>query len=93
MQEGLLNDPVRCAKWSKEVGADLADSNVLASLMLKSALMENPESVILFSSKSQEHMRRNVETACDTALEAPAKNFYSVVQATAKHRRTVEAGG
>jgi aryl-alcohol dehydrogenase-like predicted oxidoreductase len=90
---GLLEDRVRCAKWSETVGADLADGCVLASLMLKAALMENPESVILFSSKNPEHIRRNVETAGDAALEAPAKKLYGVVQAQAKGRRAIEAGG
>jgi len=90
---GLLEDKVRCGKWSETVGADLADGCVLASLMLKSALMENPQSVILFSSKSPEHIRRNAETAGDAALEAAAKKLYGVVQAQAKGRRAIEAGG
>src|ERR1035437_4782456 len=46
----LVREKTRCAEWSHEVGADLADRAALAALMLKAALVENPESVVLFSS-------------------------------------------
>ena len=48
--------------------------------MLKAALVEYPESVILFSSKSHTHIRHNVEVAGDESLEAPARRLYSLVQ-------------
>jgi hypothetical protein len=67
-------------RWSEKVGADLADREVLASLMLKAALVENPESVILFSSKSAVHMQHNVKVAGDGTLEAPARRLYELVQ-------------
>jgi D-threo-aldose 1-dehydrogenase len=93
LSTGLIEDKARCAKWSEAVGADLSDSSVLASLMLKASLIENPESVILLSSKDPAHMRRNVSVAGDAALEAPAKKLYGMVQAAAKGRRAIEAGG
>jgi aryl-alcohol dehydrogenase-like predicted oxidoreductase len=76
----LVQEKARCAEWSREVGADLADRAALAALMLKAALEENPESVILFSSKRPAHIRRNVEVAADAALEAPARRLYALVQ-------------
>ena len=93
LYERLLADKVRTPRWSEVVGADLLDRGVLASLMLKAALVENPESVILFSSKSAEHIRRNVEVAEDATLEAPARRLYELVQTAAKGVRAVEAGG
>jgi len=93
LHAGLLEDKKRCAQWSEAVGADLADRDVLASLMLKAALVENPASVVLFSSKDAGHIRRNVEIAGDGALAAPARRLYGVVQTAAKDRRTIEAGG
>ena len=89
----LLVDRKRCARWSDEVGVDLADRETLAGLMLKAALIENPESVVLFSSKSAAHMRRNVAVAEDATLEAPARKLYGVVQAAARGLRAIEAGG
>ena len=80
LQVQLAREKKWCAEWSDEVGADLADRGVLASLMLKAALNENPESVILFSSKRAEHIRHNVEVAGDAALEAPARRLYALVQ-------------
>jgi len=76
----IEKDKARAARWSERVGADVGDREVLASLMLKAALVENPESVILFSSKSPAHMRHNVDVAGDTALEGPALRLYALVQ-------------
>lgn len=76
----LAADAGRCKRWSDEVGAELADAEVLAALMLKASLVRNPESVVLFSSKNAEHIRHNVEVAEDAALEGPAQRLYAVVQ-------------
>lgn len=76
----LIGDRVRAVRWSEIVGADLADRELLASLMLKAALVENPQSVILFSSKSHAHMRHNVEVAGDGSLDSPARRLYALVQ-------------
>ncbi len=75
------------------MGADLGNREVLAGLMLKAALVENPASVVLFSSKDPSHMQRNVEVAGDAALVEPAKRLYEVVQAEARELRETEAGG
>jgi D-threo-aldose 1-dehydrogenase len=76
----LVQEKARSAEWSEKVGADLTDREVLASLMLKAALVENPESVLLFSSKSPAHIERNVKAAADSTLEGPARRLYSLVQ-------------
>ena len=89
----MVADRAQCAVWSQEVGADLADKETLAELMLKAALVENPKSVVLFSSKSAAHMKRNVEVAGDASLDGPARRLYGVVQSAAKAARETEAGG
>ncbi len=48
--------------------------------MLKAALVENPDSIILFSSKSAAHIEHNVRVAADSTLEDPARKFYSLIQ-------------
>lgn len=80
LHAGLISDQARAKRWSEEVGADVADREVLASLMLKAALVENPASPILFSSKSAFHMRNNVRVAGDGSLEAPARSLYALVR-------------
>jgi aryl-alcohol dehydrogenase-like predicted oxidoreductase len=77
---GLVQDKARSARWSEQVGADLCDGEVLASLMLKAALVENSQSIILFSSKSAEHIQHNADVAGDVTLEAPARRLYALVQ-------------
>jgi aryl-alcohol dehydrogenase-like predicted oxidoreductase len=80
LYSGLVQDKARAKRWSDEVGLDLGRREVLAGLMLKAALVENPKSPILFSSKSPVHMRVNVDVAGDSSLEAPARVLYALVQ-------------
>ena len=83
LHAALLLDRERCSRWSEETGTDLADAHVLAKLMLKAALVLNPESVILFSSRNEKHIRENVALAEDETLSAPALALYGIVQAQA----------
>jgi aryl-alcohol dehydrogenase-like predicted oxidoreductase len=80
LHAGLVANKTRAKLWSDRVGADVAEREVLAALMLKAALMENPASPILFSSKSPAHMRENVRVAGDASLEAPARALYALVR-------------
>ncbi|HXE06704.1 MAG TPA: aldo/keto reductase [Acidobacteriaceae bacterium] len=80
LHSSIASDPGRAARWSRDAGADLSDPEMLAALMLKAALEENPHSVILFSSKNPAHMQRNVHTAEDGALAEAARRLYAVVQ-------------
>jgi D-threo-aldose 1-dehydrogenase len=80
LHAGLIADKARAKRWSESVGVDVADREVLAALMLKAALVENPASPILFSSKTPAHMRENVRVAGDASLEAPARALYALVR-------------
>ena len=70
-----------CQRWSQTVNADLNNPEILGGLMLKAALVLNPASIILFSSKNPAHIQANVDTAADPALEAPARQLHALVQA------------
>ncbi len=83
LHEALTEDRARCERWSAHCGADLNKGEVLARLMLKAALMCNPESVILFSSKRREHVLENAELVDDRALEEPALRLYALVRTEA----------
>lgn len=76
----LAADPDRCRRWSEATSTDLADREALAHLMLKAALVMNPASVILFSSKNPAHIRANADLVRDGALAAPAARLYELVQ-------------
>ena len=78
---GMLRaKPEECGRWSKEIGAELADSHLLARLMLKASYVLNPASILLFSSKNAEHIHANVATAEDASLEEPARRLYGLLQ-------------
>jgi D-threo-aldose 1-dehydrogenase len=73
------NEPL-CQRWSASTNTDLSNPEALAHLMLKTSLVLNPTSIILFSSKKPAHIQANVRTAADTSLELPARQLYNLVQ-------------
>lgn len=74
--------------WSRAVGLDLAQKKLLASLMLKGALVMNPDSIILVSSKEPRRIASNVAIAEDRTLEAPARKLFELVQSKRKEVAT-----
>ena len=80
LSAALKNHTDACRRWSAEVGADLAQPGTLAALMLKAALVLNPGSVILVSSRNRHHITENVRVAGDTTLADPARKLYAVAQ-------------
>ena len=48
--------------------------------MLKAALLMNPSSIILFSSKNSHHINANAKLADDRTLDAPAAALYRLIQ-------------
>lgn len=76
----LTSDSQRCRRWSEVTGRDLARREELASLMLKTALVLNPNTILLVSSRNPGHIRENVRVAEDASLEEPARRLYHLVQ-------------
>lgn len=83
IRAALINDKPLRQRWSESINADLGHPEVLANLMLKAALVMNPTSIILFSSKNPQHIQANVHTADDSTLDQPARELYNLVQAEA----------
>lgn len=67
-------------RWSSAIGADLGQPGMLAALMLKAALVFNPGSIILVSSRNPSHIRENVRVAGDDSLAEPARQLYLIAQ-------------
>jgi aryl-alcohol dehydrogenase-like predicted oxidoreductase len=80
LHAALIKNKPLCQHWSASTNTDLGKAETLAHLMLKAALVMNPASIILFSSKSPAHIRANVHTATDSTLELPARELYKLVQ-------------
>jgi aryl-alcohol dehydrogenase-like predicted oxidoreductase len=80
LQTALIKNQPLCQRWSTLTNTDLSNPETLAHLMLKAALVMNPTSIILFSSKNPAHIQANVHTAADTSLEFPARQLYNLVQ-------------
>jgi len=81
LREALAARPRTADRWATEVGADIGSAAVLAQLMMKAALVSNPASVILFSSKNPHHIAANARLVDDPTLEEAARRFYALVQA------------
>ena len=80
LSAALARQPSVRQRWSSEIGADLAQPGMLAALMLKAALVLNPDSIILVSSRNPAHIRENVRVAGDGALVEPARRLFYRVQ-------------
>jgi hypothetical protein len=74
-------------RWSAEVGVDLAEPGAFERLMLKTAMVLRPSSLVLFSSTRAENIRRNVETVEDASLDEPAARFTRLLAGNAEPTR------
>jgi D-threo-aldose 1-dehydrogenase len=80
IHKSLINNKPLCQRWSASTNTDLSNAEALAHLMLKAALVVNPASIILFSSKKPAHIHANVHTAADITLELPARQLHNLLQ-------------
>jgi D-threo-aldose 1-dehydrogenase len=76
----LTENKELCKRWSASTNTDLRNPKDLARLMLKAALLMNPASIILFSSKNSHHIEANAKLAGDRTLDAPAAALYRLIQ-------------
>jgi len=81
LHQAIVSRPTIADRWSAEVGVHVGTLDNLARLMLKAALLANPQSIILFSSKSPGHVAANARLVDDSALDHAARAFYRLVQA------------
>jgi D-threo-aldose 1-dehydrogenase len=80
IHQELAARPKTADRWSSEIGIDISRRENLAQLMLKAALVGNPQSIILFSSKSPQHVAGNARLANDPTLDAAARAFHRLAQ-------------
>jgi D-threo-aldose 1-dehydrogenase len=80
LHTALINNQPLCQRWSASTDTELSNPEALALLLLKAALLMNPNSIILFSSKKPAHIQANVCAAADTTLELPARRLYNLIQ-------------
>jgi aryl-alcohol dehydrogenase-like predicted oxidoreductase len=80
LHAALTNNKPLCQRWSVSTNVDLTQPEVLANLLLKAALVQNPASIVLFSSKNPTHIQANVHTAANSMLDEPARQLYQLAQ-------------
>jgi aryl-alcohol dehydrogenase-like predicted oxidoreductase len=80
LHRALTENRELCQRWSASTNMDLSNAKDLARLMLKAALLMNPASILLFSSKNSHHISANAKLADDRALDAPAAALYRLIQ-------------
>ncbi len=81
LHSALIKNKPLCQRWSASTDTDLSKAETLAHLMLKAALVMNPASIILFSSKNPAHIEANVRSGADGSLELPARQLHYLIQA------------
>jgi D-threo-aldose 1-dehydrogenase len=80
LHKALLDQPGLCRLWSSQSDVDLANIRELAAIMLKAALVRNPNSIVLFTSSNPDNILRNVRIAEDATFEAKALRFCQLVK-------------
>ena len=60
----------RAVAWSKALGADCSDPEVLSGLMLAYAVRANPAGIVLFGSQSEDHIRATVTAIAEQRFSA-----------------------
>jgi len=78
-KERLSKNPAEMRSWSDAVGLDLTEGDNLYALCLRAAMASYPESIVLFSSRYSQHIRRNVEIAEDRSFDVPTTKFLGLV--------------
>ena len=64
-------DPERRRRWGTRVGADCADPEILAKMLLLTVASVQPDSLLMFSSTSPEHITSAAETLAISHTGAP----------------------
>ena len=80
LHTALLNNKPLAEHWSDVTNADIANPEILANLMLIAALVMNPASIILFSSKKSPTHSGQRPRRCRHDLEHSACRLYNLVQ-------------
>jgi hypothetical protein len=73
IQDSFRREPGLCRRWSDALDVDMSLPETLATLLLDAALLSNPNSIVLFSSRVPEHIQANVHTLGDPAWSARSR--------------------
>ena len=76
----LGNTPDSAAEWSDVLRMDPREPGALSALMMRAALWANLAGIVLFSSKSEQHIQANAELASEGGTDVQAEAFYRLVQ-------------
>lgn len=79
LHEALNASPANLARYREDVGMDIGNREVLGRLMLRCALRQVPDGIVLFSSKDVGHIEANVSAAQDSSLDEPAERLRTLV--------------
>ncbi len=80
LQAYLESVPDVAAEWSSSAGVDLRRPEELSALMMRAAFWATPAGVVLFSSKSEAHIRSNAQLAMGRSEDMQAEALYRLVQ-------------
>jgi D-threo-aldose 1-dehydrogenase len=73
-------EPALVRRWSDAVGKELKDPAVLSSLLLRAALDAWPDSLAIFSTANEAHVRENVETCANARLTTAATKLTALLR-------------
>ena len=65
VQDSFRRDSDLCRRWSDVLDVDLSRPEAVATLLLEAAMLTNPNSIVLFSSRVPRHIQANVRALGD----------------------------
>jgi aryl-alcohol dehydrogenase-like predicted oxidoreductase len=74
----MLVTPEQNRCWSEQIGVDVADTRVLAQLLVAAAVQANSSGIVLFSSKKAAHIR-DVASVLNGRIDETLRRFVAAV--------------
>lgn len=65
IQDSFRRDSGLCRRWSDVLDVDMSGPETVATLLLDAAMLTNPNSIVLFSSREPRHIQANVRALGD----------------------------
>ncbi len=80
LHAALTRTPQDIRRHTEEVGADISDQRVLAGLLIRAAVVNNPDGIVLFSSLHPRHVAASSAAGVSKDLDECADRLYGLVR-------------
>jgi D-threo-aldose 1-dehydrogenase len=80
IQDSFRRDAGLCRRWSDALDVDMGGRGTVATLVLGAALLSNPNSIVLFSSRVPGHIQANVRALGDPVWSERSRQLLELLR-------------